>query len=130
MFNQQTLVAVVGGDLKAFATLLKQPPGKIDDLRDLLPKLTVTSEGVLRVLKALQNKDFSAEFIQQWASFIRRGYFGSVDGPRRPIYIQYDPSTEDQLVNIIGRLDELGDLIDGEITDEELVRMIESISAK
>jgi hypothetical protein len=128
--DRQTLVAVVGGDLKAFATLLEQLPARILAQRDLLPELKVTREGILRVLVAMQRNDFSTTLIQQWASFIRRGYFGSVKGPIRPIDIQHEPPAEDQIVEVIARLDELGDLIDGEITDEELLQMIRSMSVK
>lgn len=81
----------------------------------------------MRVLVALQNKDVSPELVQQWASFIRRGYFGSVVAHRRPIDIQYEPAAEDRIAEVISRLDELGDLIDGEIADNDLAEMIEGI---
>jgi hypothetical protein len=127
-FDWQDLVATVGGDLEAFTRLLRQPPDRLDSQKDSLPQLIVTKVGLLRVLLALQHKDASPELVQQWASFIRRGYFGSEKGHRCPIEIQYDPSMEDQIVEVLARLDELGDLVDGEITDIELSEMIRSLT--
>jgi hypothetical protein len=127
MSDRQILVAVVGGDLEAFAKLLQKPPAIIDGLSDSLSDLTVTRESVLRVLLALQRRAAYPVLIQQWASFIRRGYFGTLEGHRSPIEIQYEPSAEDQIVEILARLDELGDMVDGDITDAELAQMIQSL---
>jgi hypothetical protein len=126
---RQTLVAAVAGDLQAFTRLLAQPPASIDAQTDSLPELTVTREGIIRVLVALQQKDASPELVQQWASFVRWGYFGSVEGHRRPLDIQYDHSVEDQIVEVLARLDELGDVIDGDISDAEIQELIKSLMA-
>jgi hypothetical protein len=49
---------------------------------------------------------------------MKRGYVRVVDGPVRAIDIRWDP--EDAIVEPLGRLDELGDVIDGTMPDEEL----------
>ena len=53
------------------------------------------------------------ELVQGWASFVRRGHLPGVAGPIKPIEIDYDLCAEDQIAEIISRLDEIGDVIDG-----------------
>jgi hypothetical protein len=89
-----------------------------------LPELIVTKAAIARVLTALQDHKTSPSMVQKWASFVRRGYFGSVDGKRHPIDIRYDRASEDEIVEIVGRLDELGDSIDGDISEAELVTIM------
>jgi hypothetical protein len=126
--DQSLLLAVVDGDLSAFAQLRKRSPARIDAQRDSLPVLTVTKQAVLRVLIALQSNAVSPAAVQQWASFIRWGFFGWVEEPRRPLNIEYESVAEDIIVEIIARLDELGDEIDGTISAEELKQMINNIA--
>ena len=50
-------------------------------------------------------------------------------GPLRPLTIDYDPAAEELISEIVGRLSELGDSIDGEIGRQELADMIGAVSA-
>ncbi len=49
-------------------------------------------------------------------------------GTYPPAYIQYEEAFEDEIVEAIGRLDEIGDLIDGDVSPEEahdLIRLLD-----
>lgn len=57
---------------------------------------------------------------------MRRGYFDSSGQALRPVQIEYESDSEDLIAEIISRLDELGDTVDGSIGDEELDRLLKS----
>lgn len=62
----------------------------------------------------------SDEDVQRWASFVRRGYIsGAASGPITAIQIDYEEHDELLIVDIVARLDEIGDLIDGIIDFDE-----------
>jgi len=115
---------VVAGDLHAFEELLKFDPVCIDKHIEALPEFTLAKHAVRKVLLSLLGAEFNRQVIQQWASFVRHGYFGRMSGPRGQVSIWYDESAEDPIADAVCRLDELGDEIDGTITSEELTKMI------
>ena len=124
------LTRAVGGDLDAFALLSQQPHAAIQECRTALADLVVTAEAVRKVLDAFQRGAAPPEFVQQWASFVRRGYVaGAGRGPIKPIEIDYQRSCEDEIAEVIARLDEIGALIDGVPSDDEVVAMLCSLSA-
>jgi hypothetical protein len=59
---------------------------------------------------------------------VRWGHFEGGHGPIRPLEIDDEPSREEVIVEVIGRLDELGDVIDGEIEDDELSEMLVALA--
>jgi hypothetical protein len=120
---------IVGGDLHAFEALLLAKPSGVDELRKSGVRFIVSAPAVKKVLLVLQRREVAPELIQQWASFIRRGYFGRSLLPRTPLHIDYNETQEDAIVEAIGRLDELGDFIDGEIRDAEITKLIQSLDA-
>jgi len=126
---QQLVIEAVGGDLTAFRALLEQPPARVEALKDSLSDLAVTKGGLLRVLVAFQQQAVPQDLVQRWASFVRRGYFGSSAEPRQPLDIRYDDSAEEEIVEIVNRLDELGDVVDGEVSGEELAKMIGTLQS-
>ena len=61
---------------------------------------------------------------------MRRGYVpGSGTSPSNPIDIEYEDEDEDAIVEPLARLDELGDLIDGTMSDDELEDWIVKLSS-
>jgi len=121
----QHLVSVVSGDLDAFVRLERETNALVRQWAAQLPKLTLHPNGLLAVLRALEQREASTELVQHWASFVRRGYFRDAEqGPLRPIEINYALAAESQIVEVLARLDELGDKIDGVIEDDELREMI------
>jgi hypothetical protein len=125
--DRRILLAAVDGDLDAFEELVQRPPDRIEAQANSLPGLMVTKEAVARILEAMQ-QGASQSVVQQWASFVRRGYFAQAKGSSHPIEIEYETSAEDRIADIVARLDELGDLIDGVISDDELAEMLSDMT--
>jgi hypothetical protein len=114
MDSRSIIERVVAGDIKAFAILAAQSETSLRKHADQLPDLILSVPAVLAVLDAWERGDVSPQQVQAWASFVRRGYIsGSGPGPVTPIPIDYDVHDEDRIAEAIARLDEIGDLIDG-----------------
>ncbi len=125
---EDAIAESVRGDLQAFSRLVESGM-PVDASHDMSPSdLVLTKNEVLSVLRSFKWWDVPESLVQQWASFMRRGYYGAATGPRRRLHIEYEPSAEDEIVEIIGRLDELGDEIDGKIPDDELDQMIATLT--
>jgi len=93
-----------------------------DDLNDALAgsDLVLTRDAVARTLRRYRAGEFDGATVQAWASFVRRGYIGGSGGPVKPLRIDYEDAYEDAIVEAVGRLDEIGDLIDGTVNDAEV----------
>lgn len=128
-FTQELLIRSVQGDFEAFAILLNQSHEEIQRCRKALSELVLTTDIVRKVLIMLQKHEVSTDLVQKWASFIRRGYLtGSHSAVLFPIDISYEASSEERIADVISRLDEIGDLLNGEIHNNELATLIESLS--
>ena len=75
----------------------------------------VSAGAVARVVMSLQRGEISGDAAQSWASFVRVGFLAGSTGPIKPIHIDYDADSEDAIVEVIARLDSIGDAIDGEV---------------
>lgn len=125
----QDLVNTIRGDLSAFKVVSSQPQVVLQKCRAALPELTLTREGLHTVLTSLQRRDVTPQVVQQWASFVRRGYVSGLgDTPITPIQIDYAAADEEHIAEVVSRLDELGDVVDGEITADELKLLIDATS--
>jgi len=58
------------------------------------------------------------------------GFLQSVDPPIRPIDIEYETEYEDQIVEAIAMLEQIGDLIDGDPYDTQLRHLIADLSTR
>jgi hypothetical protein len=125
------IAALVEGDLTYLATVRSASHRELRDAAEKLRGLFVSRSAVAKVLEDWRRGLFAAEDIQQWASFIRRGYFsGRVSCELlRPIPIEYDVNDEEVIVEIIGRLDQIGDQIDGHINACEQDEMLRTLQA-
>jgi len=122
----EVLRQIVAGDVSQLATVRASNHADLVEASRQGPKLQLTKQALAQVLSAWKRGDFSDKEVQEWASFVRRGYAKSSGAqPIRPIDIQYDPLSEDVIVEIISRLDELGDTIDGTISEAELKKMLQ-----
>jgi hypothetical protein len=117
------LVTAVAADLAAFARLHAVPHHALLTAQAQALALILRRPALHHVLVTLSHDRRATQLIQRWASFVRRGYIGPVNVPIAPLDITYDAAHEDTMVDIISRLDELGDLIDGTIDDAELAMM-------
>lgn len=124
----EEVAEVVAGDVRRLPLLLSAPQAALDDIAATRPPLSVSCSALVRVLEAWRRGDCGADEVQQWASFVRRGYVaGKAAGPLRPIEIAYDASDEALIAEIIGRFDEIGDLIDGHLEETEQFEMLRAL---
>jgi hypothetical protein len=127
---EAAIAAVVEGDLDALSTILAASHSDLLDAAAKLPQLTISRTALIRVLSVWRSGRYTAGDVGQWASFVRSGFVPEkTSGAVRPIDIEYDVSDEELIVEIIGRLDEIGDKIDGEIDEneqKEMLRLLES----
>jgi len=127
---QLAVTAVVDGDVTHLATVLAANHFELRAAASNLPRLSVSRSALIKVLKEWRNGRCAADDVQQWASFVRRGYGPrKANGPLHPIDVEYDARDEDLISEIIGRLDEIGDMIDGCVSDEEQVEMLRILAA-
>ena len=124
------LLRVLAGDAPHISTLKTYGQSEIARVAGSLSseQLKVNSHVVRRVLANLLQKSISSEQAQGWASFIKRGCVSTKETPVYPISICYEPDQEDQIAEVLSRLDELGDLIDGTIDDNELRNLIDELN--
>lgn len=86
--------------------------------------LTVTPRAIRRVLLDLLQEQISPEQAQMWANFVKRGHVLTKEKPLQVIATHYQTDREDEIVEALSRLDELGDVVDGSIDDNELKQLI------
>lgn len=126
---EMTIAAIVAGDLNGLTMVKAADHPDLLDAAARLPPLTISRPALAKVLKSWRSGHCNADDVQQWASFVRRGYIAGIRGAVRPIDIEYDALDEDLIVEIIGRLDEIGDMIDGEVSDNEREAMLRILEA-
>lgn len=125
------IAAVVDGDLSSLAMVRAASHQQLLDASASLPKLVVSRLALARVLNAWRHGPLAAEEVQQWASFVRRGYVsGRTSEKLRPITIDYDANDEAVIAEIIGRLDEIGDRVDGRIDAREREEMLRAVELR
>jgi hypothetical protein len=131
----QDLGDAVHGDFRAFSKLLYQPHEVLRKAQASRTDLTLGIPDLRRVLVAFGQGLVQPEELGQWASFIRRGYIASGAGMREdsrdplvPLDITYDPHAEEIVSSVIARLDEIGDIMDGEITPSEVLEMLQGLT--
>jgi hypothetical protein len=94
-----------------------------DELNDVTAgtELVLTRDAVASMLRRYRAGGFDGATVQAWASFVRRGYVAlRSHGPIKPLTIDYEAAYEDAIVEAVGRLDEIGDLIDGTVDEAEI----------
>jgi len=121
------LIQVLSGDPGALP-LIK--PIALADLREaatsLRAPLVVTRTAAVSVVKGLNEAIYSPEQVQGWASFVRRGYVANPGGgPIRPLDIAYEDAWEEGIAASVSRLDEIGDVVDGEVTRGEVLDLLQ-----
>jgi len=122
------LQQALSGDASVLDSLLAAPHAHLIEAARRVPRLHVGKHALLRILSDWKRGAVSVSQVQRWASFVKRGYGPqSAAEPVRPVDFVFDQASESLIVDVLGRLDELGDTIDGTISQEELNRMIERL---
>jgi len=88
--------------------------------------LVLRRDAAARVLRALIDRQITPELAQSWASFVRRGYVEGAlaDGPVTPVDIVFELEPEDAISQVVSRLDEIGDLVDGVVASDEAIDLL------
>ena len=127
---ETAIAAVVLGDLSGLSTLRAASHPDLLGAAATLPPLIISRSALIRVLKNWRSGRFGADDVQRWASFVRRGYVsGNTSAAAYPIDIDYDAVDEELIVQIIGRFDEIGDIIDGTVDGDEQEAMLAVLEA-
>jgi hypothetical protein len=125
------LVRAVHGDLDAFLIIRRVPHEQLREAAETIAPLVLRGEDVVAVLRALRDRAVAPELARSWASFVRRGYIAESEraAPVHALSIDYEPRTEPEIISAIGRLDELGDDVDGVMEDAEMDESIHRLLA-
>lgn len=118
---------VMGGDLSVVGALARAPHEKLTAAWQRSANHVLSAEAVRHVLRQLLEADGDAIAGQQWASFVRRGYLEVSGPPIEPLDIEYDVQNEDQIVEAVNYLDQIGDLIDGDVDPMRLRELLASL---
>jgi hypothetical protein len=117
------LSSAVIGDPRAMAVVVAADH---QALRDSAPsRLVVSRAAAVAVLVGLNQGTITPVEAQQWASFVRWGFVAGNSGPAMPLDIDYEDAWEDAIVEAVGRLDQIGDLVDGEVTRGEVLDLLQ-----
>jgi hypothetical protein len=117
------------GNVEAIEALRATRPQELSDaVRG--KQLILTRDAVVSVLTEFRDGKISAVAAQQWASFVSHGQVDGAPqvGPIEPVEIDWELPYEDAIAEALARLDELGDLIDGELEDGEADQLIADLT--
>ena len=121
--TRHALLAAVSGDLSALNALKPLDRSQVEEQAEGL-QLVLAARVVARVLADYDAGVTRRDEVQRWAEFIRWGHLPGTSGPRLSnLEVYYEPEAEDAIVEAIGRLDELGDIIDGELRPGEAAEL-------
>ncbi len=124
----QALSRALHGDLRDFALIREAFHPELEKAEGELGSLVLSKAAVRAMLEKWRNRQVSDEQVQAWASFMMRGYLSEGSGPIQCLGIDYEEEFEELIASVISRLEELGDVIDGEISGRELAEMLSSLS--
>ena len=119
-----TLRLAIQGHADSFQKISTTPHSELVTLASETNDLCVDVGDIKFILVQILEHKISLKFAQKWASFVRRGYVsGMSKGPIQALTINCLQQNEDLIVEILTRLDEVGDSIDGSIECDEIKRL-------
>ena len=123
----EALERALQGDANAIADIsTADHPSVREAERSIGAPLVVKRAAAVSILRGLIDGRFSPAAAQAWASFMRRGFVqGAADGPIQPIDIEFEDAWEDAISAAVSRLDEIGDVVDGEVTTGEALDLLQ-----
>jgi hypothetical protein len=134
------LMRVVGGDTESLSELTAIGNARVFEAwrGEGSPAVIVTREAAISVLSGMLDRSVTPELARDWAFLVRHGHLGAwrrarvendasgvvergdatVWGEELPV--DWEQAFEDQINEATFRLDEIGDLIDGVVSDDEI----------
>jgi hypothetical protein len=120
---------VLAGNTDAMALLESSTPDELSAVA-VADELVLTRDATVRLLQRYSAGQIAAADAQRWASFVRRGYVaGGHSNPVRPLDIIFESGYESSISAAVGRLDELGDLVDGSLHEDEIEDLLGALGA-
>ncbi|MGO4860231.1 hypothetical protein [Arthrobacter sp. 2MCAF14] len=128
---QRALAQVLKGEVLSLPVLMSIDHVALREAAASFGGALVISPGaVVSVLRGLDQGVYPNDLVQSWASFVRRGYIANQKGgPIQPLNIDYEEVWENPIVEAVSRLDEIGDIIDGEISSDEVRDLIQLLGS-
>lgn len=119
---QRNLKELVEGDLTHLQTILSTPHVNLLEARKHMTIMCLQKSALVKVLTSLKEHRTSSTQVQQWASLMRRGYVGcnNRSSPIVPMEIDYSTNAENVIVDVLERLDELGDVVEGTLNPTDI----------
>jgi hypothetical protein len=123
----EALEAVLQGDPRGMAIIATFDHAELRGVAsEVRQPALVARSGAVRVLRGLLEDAWTPEQAQAWASFVRRGYVAGRDlHAIRPLDIDYEDACEEEIAAAVSRLDEIGDLVDGEVSTGEILDLLQ-----
>jgi hypothetical protein len=123
--SESDVKSLLSGNLEKLHVIASQPHDLLFSISKSISPLIIGKSDIRRVVCELQSSKIGFDEAQQWASFVRRGYFSNRNNVAIvPIDIVYDEKDESVLVECVAKLDELGDEVDGDLTYFDLEEML------
>jgi hypothetical protein len=115
------------GDLSMVGAVAGAPHVNVQRAWQESKQHTLTAAAMRHVLRQLLDQTADPPTVQQWASFVMRGYLERVGPPIRPVSIDYEESYEDEIVEALNYLEQIGDLIDGEVEPDRMRQLLAAL---
>jgi len=124
---REVLELALQGDASAIADITSVAHASLREAeRSIGAPLVVKRAAAVSILRGLIDGRFSPAAAQAWASFVRRGFVeGAASGPIQPLDIEFEDAWEDAISAAVSRLDEIGDVIDGEVSTGEALDLLQ-----
>lgn len=141
------LIRVLEGDTEALAKLTVLGNDELFKAwrAHSRPELVLDREGVVAVLNGMLDRRVTSGSARDWAFFVRQGHIGSwADGPifndpsdgvdpakrvwTEVLPIDWSPAFEDPINEATSRLDQIGDIVDGVVTDDEIRTLLQTLT--
>ena len=127
--EKAVLDAVLSGDIGAMQKLRSWSSHDLNDLA-AASEYELPARAVVRVLEEYDAGMWPQADVQEWAQLMRWGVlFGPDRSPFPEFVVEYAPDAEDAIIEALARLDELGDIIDGELRPGEAAELCAALMA-
>ena len=128
MIDSARLERLIAGDLSDIEIVGAAPHEVLLSAWAQSSKPALRAATVRRVLDDLVTGRVESQRAQLWASLMMHGSVEPVGQPIEPIGVEYEPEYEEQIVEAIKVLEQIGDVIDGDPSEAQLRQLIADLS--
>lgn len=126
---RQALDRFVAGEVECYTVLSAAADADIRQAVALSPvEYSLNRRATALVLQKLIGHDVDTTLVQRWGALMRWGVLGGRQGGPIAIDIRYEAPIEDLLIEVVARLDDIGDAVDGVVTVEEAQEFLRLLS--